>query len=69
MPKQSQCHEQMTQLLIHQQERQQDMFANLQQQQNQQLQQLGQMQMAMMQQQQQQRQALIAVRQEFAKKN
>ena len=65
---QAKCHEQMTQQLIHQQERQQDMFANLQQQQNQQLQQLSQMQMAMMQQQQQQSQALIAVLQEFAKK-
>ena len=65
---QAKCHEQMTQQLIHQQERQQDIFANLQQQQNQQLQQLSQMQMAMMQQQQQQSQALIAILQEFAKK-
>ena len=52
--------EQMTQQLIHQQEHQQEMFANLQQQQNQRLQQLSQMQMAMMQQQQQQQSQAVS---------
>ena len=70
--KQEQCaqvkrQKEMTQQLIHQQEQQQTMFANLQQQQHQQLQQLSQMQMTIMQQQQQQ-QALVAVLQELAKK-
>lgn len=70
--KQEQCaqvkrQEEMTQQLIHQQEQQQTMFANLQQQQHQQLQQLSQMQMTIMQ-QQQQNQALVAVLQELAKK-
>ena len=60
--------EEMTQQLIHQQEQQRTMFANLQQQQHQQLQQLSQMQMTIMQQQQQQNQALVAVLQELAKK-
>ena len=72
LKKQEQCaqvkrQEEMTQQLIHQQEQQQTMFANLQQQQHQQLQQLSQMQMTIMQQQQQQ-QALVAVLQELARK-
>ena len=70
--KQEQCaqvkrQEEMTQQLIHQQEQQQTMFANLQQQQHQQLQQLSQMQMTIME-QQQQNQAPVAVLQELAKK-